>query len=284
MTYTTDSTAQGYLPFAAPAGFKADYLCLVVQRGGEAVRVYKDMSFDLLEMEEGMQVLDVGCGVGIDLPQLARRVGDAGRVIGLELDPDLVRAARQAIGAENRPALQVVQGDAEQMPFTDVQFDRVRADRAVQHMERPERAIAEMWRVLRPGGILTLVEPDWGGLMLYPGSPAGGDNDSTLQHILGYLYCHLPHPLIGRQLHGHLHRQHDAWEQIRVQAVSFTHTSWKLIDVVCQVSATARACVRQDPTCADEVEAWLHALEVADRQEEFLACVPLFFALARKSQ
>ena len=278
-----DSTSRGYLPFAASADCKADYLRLVVQRGGEAVRAYKDMSFDLLEMEEGMQVLDVGCGVGIDLSHLARRVGDAGRVIGLELDPDLVRVARQSTSEESRPGIQIVQGDAEQMPFADEQFDRVRADRAVQHMQRPEQAIAQMWRVLRPGGILTLVEPDWGGLMLYPASPLGGDNDSSLQRVLGYLRGHLPHALIGRQLHAHLHRRHDAWEHIHVQAVSFTHTSWDVIDVVCLVSTTARACMQEDPTCVDEIEAWLHALQVADRQHEFLASIPLFFAFARKS-
>ena len=65
--------------------------------------------------------------------------------------------------------------------------------------------------------------------------------------------------------------------------MSFTHASWKVIDVVCQVSATARACAIEDPTSEYEIKAWLQALEVADRQEEFLASVPLFFAFARKS-
>jgi SAM-dependent methyltransferase len=284
MTNTTNSTTQGYHPFAASVGSKADYLRLVVQRGGEAARVYKDMSFDLLELEKGMQVLDAGCGVGIDLPHLALRVGEAGRVVELELDPDLVRAAHQSTIEANLPGIQIVQGDAEHMPFADEQFDRVRADRAVQHMQRPEQAIAQMWRVLRPGGILTLVEPDWGGLMIYPASPMGGDDDSTLQRVLGYFRTRLPHALIGRQLHAHLHRRQDAWEHIHVQAVSFTHTSWKVIDMVCLVSAAARACAQQDPTCVDEIEAWLHILEAADRQHEFLASIPLFFAYARKTQ
>ena len=69
-----------------------------------------------------------------------------------------------------------------------------------------------------------------------------------------------------------------------MQAVSFTHTSWKVFDAVCQISRAARACILEDPTCASEIEAWLQAVEVADRQEEFLASVPLFFAFARKSQ
>jgi ubiquinone/menaquinone biosynthesis C-methylase UbiE len=163
MMNTTDSTVQSYLPFAAPANFKADYLRMVVEQDGGAARAYKETSYLLLDLAEGLHVLDVGCGIGIDLPSLARRVGVQGRVVGLERDPDLAQEARRVAKVEDTVSCEVVQGDAEQMPFADALFDRVRADRAVQHMQRPERAISEMWRVLRPGGILTLVEPDWGG-------------------------------------------------------------------------------------------------------------------------
>ena len=280
----TNSSSQGYFPFVAPANFKADYLHLVMQQAGEAVRAYKGMSYDLLRLAEGMQVLDVGCGIGVDLSHLADRVGRQGQVVGLELDPDLVRAAQRALAENTHPQVQVVQGDAQQMPFADGQFDRVRADRAVQHMPQPERVLAEMWRVLRPGGVVTVVEPDWRGIMLYPGSPAGGDDDSTLQRVLGYLQHCLPHALIGRQLYAYLHQQRDAWEQIHVQVMSFTHTVWSVVDLVLQISAMARAFVHLDPTYAEEIEAWLHALEAAAQQEAFLASVPLFFACARKTQ
>jgi 2-polyprenyl-3-methyl-5-hydroxy-6-metoxy-1,4-benzoquinol methylase len=75
VTEHTNSSPQGSFPFAAPANFKTDSLRLVMQQAGEAVRAYKGMSDDLLRLAEGMQVLDVGCGVGIDLSHLADRVG-----------------------------------------------------------------------------------------------------------------------------------------------------------------------------------------------------------------
>jgi ubiquinone/menaquinone biosynthesis C-methylase UbiE len=284
MAEQNNSSPQGYFPFAAPVNFKADYLHLVMQQGGEAARAYKVMSYDLLKLGEGMQVLDVGCGVGVDLSHLADCVGLQGQVVGLELDPDLVRVAQQAVAEDTHSQVQVVQGDAEQMPFADAHFDRVRADRAVQHMQRPERALAEMWRVLRPEGVLTLVEPDWRGIMLYPGSPVGGDDDSTLQRVLGYMQHRLPHALIGRQLRAYLHQQRGAWDHVYVQAVSFTHSVWGVADLVLQISTMARAFARENPTDADEIEEWLQAIEVAAQQEAFLASVPLFYASAHKRQ
>jgi ubiquinone/menaquinone biosynthesis C-methylase UbiE len=282
MTTRHDTSSQGYLPFAVPANFKADYLRLVMQHGGMAASAYKKMSFDLLELGSGMRVLDVGCGVGIDLPSLADLVGPEGEVIGLERDPDLVQEARQTIVPDGCPNLRIVQGDAEQMPFADAEYDRVRADRALQHIQQPAQAMAEMWRVIRPGGILTLVEPDWRAMALYPGSPTGGDDDRTFQRILQYYQQRLPHALIGRQLHALLHRQRDAWKEIQVLVISFSLTSWTTVDTVLQISTVAHALMQEDPTHASEIAAWLHTVEAATREDEFFASIPLFFASAQR--
>ena len=80
--YHSASSLQGRLP--APG----------TQQGDEAVSSYKLRSYHLLKVGKGMCVLDVGCGTGIDLPSLAHWVGDTGRVVGLAIDPHLVRAAR----------------------------------------------------------------------------------------------------------------------------------------------------------------------------------------------
>ena len=90
--------------------------------------------------------------------------------------------------------------------------------------------------------------------------------------------------LIGRQLRAYLHQQRGAWEHVHVQAVSFTHTVWRVVDLVLQISTMARAFAQENPTDADEIEAWLQAIEVAAQQEAFLASVPLFYASAHKTQ
>src|SRR5579859_1577276 len=152
------------------------------------------------------------------------------------------------------------------MPVASAQFDRVRTDRATQHMQHPERALAEMWRVLRLR-VLVLVEPEWRGIMLYPGSPAGGDDSSTLQRVLAYMQRLLPHIFTPATR---------CLGQIQVQAVSFMHTVWSVVDAVLQIRTMARAFVRLTPAHAEEIEAWLHAIETSAQQEAFLASVPLF--------
>ena len=119
MTEQETTRAPGYFPFAAPASFKADYLRLVLEQGGAAAAAYKQLSFELLDLHQGMRVLDVGCGSGLDLVPLAELVGTQGAVVGLERDPDLVRAALETVASEAGRTVQVIGGDAEQMPFAE---------------------------------------------------------------------------------------------------------------------------------------------------------------------
>ena len=58
------------------------------------------------------------------------------------------------------------------------------------------------------------------------------------------------------------------------QAVSYTHTSWRVADTVCQIGAAVRSSTQEDPNCSEEMGAWLRALEVADLQGAFLGKIP----------
>jgi ubiquinone/menaquinone biosynthesis C-methylase UbiE len=96
----------------------------------------------------GLDVLDVGCGQGIDLAQLAM-VG--ARAVGIDLTPRHVELAREhlaALGLEAR----VDQGDAESLPFQDGSFDRVISNGVLHHTPEIDVALREIVRVLRPGG------------------------------------------------------------------------------------------------------------------------------------
>src|SRR5215469_1344199 len=87
------------LPALLPWAPQADYFRQVALAGGSA---YKTLSYELLDVKPGMRVLDVGCGMGGDLPALADRVGPAGMVVGIEPDWDLLQEAQAASsGREN---------------------------------------------------------------------------------------------------------------------------------------------------------------------------------------
>lgn len=127
-------------------------------------REYKRHVLHDLRIEPGHVVLDVGCGPGTDLPAMATAAGPAGKVIGVDHDPAMRDPARKRIRAY--PNVEIQAGDAHTLPLDPASVDRARADRVLQHLADPARAVTELRRVLRPGGRVVLAEPDWDTLAI----------------------------------------------------------------------------------------------------------------------
>jgi SAM-dependent methyltransferase len=104
----------------------------------------------------GRRVLDLGCGHGMAAVVLA---GLGARVTALELSADYLAEAASRARA-NHVSLELVQADAEQLPFPDGHFDRVWGNAILHHLDI-EKAGRELRRVLAPGGIAVFCEP-WG--------------------------------------------------------------------------------------------------------------------------
>jgi SAM-dependent methyltransferase len=131
----------------------------------EMVKRYKRSTYDLLSVRRGEHVLDVGCGAGDDARALAQIAGREGRVVGLDFSQTMImEAQKKAVGLG--ASLEFRQGDAQQLPFPDFTFDACRVDRVLQHLDAPERAIAEMVRVLKAGGRVVAAEPDWDTIVI----------------------------------------------------------------------------------------------------------------------
>jgi ubiquinone/menaquinone biosynthesis C-methylase UbiE len=102
---------------------------------------------------KGLDVLDVGCGQGIDLCEFALA---GARVTGIDLTPRHVELARRHLAAAGLQG-EVVQGDAEGMPFEDESFDRVISNGVLHHTPDIAAALRDIRRVLRPGGQATII-------------------------------------------------------------------------------------------------------------------------------
>ncbi|MDF2967383.1 MAG: Methyltransferase type 11 [Nocardioidaceae bacterium] len=105
---------------------------------------------DCARVREGQSVLDVACGTGV-VARAARDVVEAGRVVGVDLNPAMLEVALAA-----RPDLEWVQGDAEDLPFADAEFDVALCQSALFFFAHPGRALSEMARVIVPGGVVAL--------------------------------------------------------------------------------------------------------------------------------
>ena len=104
----------------------------------------------------GGAVLDLGCGTGRAFDALRAAVGASGTVVGLDLTPEMLDAAT---AAASRAATPLVLGDARRLPFPDGAFGAVFAAGLVPHLPDPMIGLAEIARVVRPGGRLTLFHP-----------------------------------------------------------------------------------------------------------------------------
>lgn len=105
-----------------------------------------------LGLKPGMNVLDVACGTGNQsLP--AARTG--ANVTGLDLAPNLLEQARRRAAAENLK-IRFIEGDAEQLPFGDRDFDVTYSMFGAMFAPRPERVVAEFVRVCKPGGLIAM--------------------------------------------------------------------------------------------------------------------------------
>jgi SAM-dependent methyltransferase len=135
-----------------------------------SVQAYKRRTRELLaataprprpapEATDRARVLDVGCGTGEDTRALP------GRSVGLD-------ASAAMIGEAARRGGDFVRGDAHALPFRDGTFDGCRADRTLQHLVHPERALAELARVTRPGGRVVVVDPDQETIVVEGADPA----------------------------------------------------------------------------------------------------------------
>ncbi len=122
--------------------------------GAITERLERTVVLDLAGPLEGRDVLDVGCG-DATYALAAARAG--ARVTGLDRSAAALAAARDRAASE-RLAVDLQVGDAGTLPFPAARFDVVLAVTVLCFVEEPARAVAEMARVLRPGGVLVLGE------------------------------------------------------------------------------------------------------------------------------
>jgi SAM-dependent methyltransferase len=135
-----------------------------------AVRQLRAWEWERLDVAPGNDVLDVGCGLG-DITIALARAASPGRVVGIDASGGMLAEARRRAGAAGA-TVEWQPADALELPFPDASFDRCRSERTLQWVADPPAAIAEMLRVLRPGGRLALLDTDWRTLVLDHPDPA----------------------------------------------------------------------------------------------------------------
>jgi ubiquinone/menaquinone biosynthesis C-methylase UbiE len=166
---------------------------LDARTGIEGERQVKEIELAMLRLEPGLAVLDVGCGTGDDAREIAALVGLEGRVVGVDVSPTMIGEARKrSLATDAR--IEFIEGSALALPYPDESFDRVRTDRVLVHLQEPARALAEMVRVVRPGGRVVVSELDLGTQFL------DSRDQQTTQRVLSSFADRTVSGRIGRAL------------------------------------------------------------------------------------
>ena len=126
--------------------------------------------FLLPHLRAGMRLLDCGCGPGTITLGLAEVVAP-GEVVGIDIGESQVERAQ--VNAKERKVsnARFEVANSYELPFPDSSFDAVFAHTLLEHLAEPQKALAEMRRVLKPGGVIGVRDSDWGGVLISPDSP-----------------------------------------------------------------------------------------------------------------
>ncbi len=146
----------------------------------------------LLNLQSGESVLDIGSGPGLLAAEMANAVGPKGTVRGVDIAASMLAMANDRCDA--MPWVKFEEASATQLPFEDGAFDVVVVVQVLEYVDDFETALAEIYRVLRPGGRALVIDSDMGSLLF-----------NTADHprqtkILAAWNEHMAHPFLPRQL------------------------------------------------------------------------------------
>jgi ubiquinone/menaquinone biosynthesis C-methylase UbiE len=148
-------------------------------------------------LEPGMSVLDVGCGPGTITMDLAALVGAGGRVTGLETGDAALEPARAEAERRGATNVDLRVGDVLDLDVEDDSFDVVHAHQVLQHVDDPVRALTEMRRVCRPGGLVAARDSDYSAFTWFP---EVAELDRWLEVYLAVARTNHAEPDAGRRL------------------------------------------------------------------------------------
>lgn len=120
-----------------------------------------------LDLQPGQAVLDIGCGPGLLAQDMTAAVGTSGRVVAVDPAATMVTLARE----RSAGTFEVALGDATRLPFASNRFDAAAVVQVLEYVPDVDAALAEMHRVLRPGGRALILDTDWASLVWHSPDP-----------------------------------------------------------------------------------------------------------------
>jgi SAM-dependent methyltransferase len=221
-------------------------------------------SYELLQVGPGTRVVDVGCGAGTAVAELAAIGADA---LGIDAAEEAVAFAR-----EHHPDCRFEVGDAQRLPFPDESLDGYRAEKLYHALDDPDKACAEARRVLAPGGRIVLVGQDWESFLI------DSDDPVLTRTIVAAAADDMVHGRVARRYRNML--LDTGFDDVSCEVHTAVLTDPTLALFV--VTRLATGAVRAGAVSEAQAEAWLDDQRLRADRDRLLVAIPLFLAAGRR--
>lgn len=226
-----------------------------------------------LGAKPGERILDVGCGPGFYVAELLEEVGAGGSVVGLDSSAEMLAVAARRCAGHDNVAFQ--EADATALPVEDGEFDAALSVQVLEYVADATAALAELHRVLRPGGRALVWDVDWATVSWHSSDPA------RMERALRAWDVHLAHPSLPQTLAARLRSV--GFEDVRVEGHVFAAT-----ELTPDVYVGALFPMIEDFVLGsgaigeEEARAWAaEQRELSERGEFFFACTQFCFTATR---
>ena len=152
----------------------------------------REQIFQLLDVKPGMNALDIGCGPGLTSLSLAQAMGSAGHVDAIDIAPPMLQLAARRCADAKQVAFH--QADVLQLPFADASFDVALATQVYEYVADVDGALRELWRVMKTGAQVLLVDTDWESCVW------ACRDEARMRRMMQGWSQHIPHPQLPRTL------------------------------------------------------------------------------------
>jgi len=241
----------------------------VLYRSRDVLR-RRRLVYEALEAQPGERILDAGCGPGFYTRELLDQVGPDGALVGVDQSPQMLAVAKRR--CEGFANASFAEGEVTALPVESEAFDRLLCVQVLEYVQDFGTALAEMRRVLRPGGRAVIWDIDWATVSWHSEDP------ERMARVLKAWDAHLAHPALPRTLPAALRAA--GFEDVRMEAHAFATHELTLESYGGAALPVIERYVAQQGS--PDAEAWnAEQAELGERGEFYFACVQVCFTAQR---
>lgn len=228
-----------------------------------AAKALRSRSYELLQLAPGAAAVDVGCGPGRAVSELAER---GMRAIGVDLDDEMISVAK-----ERYPTVDFRVATAYDLPLNTGEVAGYRADKVFHQLADAEKALFEAARVLQPGGRIVLAGQDWDTYVIDSDQP---ELTRTIVHARANL---LPNPRAARRCRNLL--LECGFEEVKVEIHTAVFTDGMILPLL---TGTAHAALDSGAITQEQHDSWTAEQAARAQRGRLFLALPIFVTSAMR--